>query len=87
MSAHLERMLRSSGREVPVTKRALEINPEHSLMTGLRALHEADPKSPRLAEYAELLHGQALIAEGSPVVDASRFAGLVTQLMVGSVES
>jgi molecular chaperone HtpG len=87
MSAHLERMLRSNGREVPVTKRVLEINPEHSLVAGLRTLHETDPKSPRLAEFAELLHGQALIAEGSPVVDASRFAGLVTQLMVGSVES
>ena len=86
MSAHLERMLRGNGREVPVTKRALEINPEHSLVAGLRSLHETDPKSPRLAEFAELLHGQALIAEGSPVVDASRFAGLVTQLMVGSVE-
>lgn len=86
MSAHLERMLRSNGREVPVTKRVLEINPEHSLVAGLRSLHETEPKSPRLAEFAELLHGQALIAEGSPVVDASRFAGLVTQLMVGSVE-
>ncbi|MDP6740204.1 MAG: molecular chaperone HtpG, partial [Planctomycetota bacterium] len=86
MSAHLERMLRSNGREVPVTKRALEINPEHSLVAGLRSLHATDPKSPRLAEFAELLHGQALIAEGSPVVDASRFASLVTQLMVGSVE-
>ncbi|MBJ77784.1 MAG: molecular chaperone HtpG [Planctomycetes bacterium] len=86
MSAHLERMLRSNGREVPVTKRALEINPEHSLVAGLRSLHATDPKSPRLVEFAELLHGQALIAEGSPVVDASRFASLVTQLMVGSVE-
>jgi molecular chaperone HtpG len=85
MSAHLERMLRSNGREVPVTKRVLEINPEHSLVAGLKSLHETEPKSPRLAEFAELLHGQALIAEGSPVVDASRFAGLVTQLMVGSV--
>ncbi len=85
MSAHLERMMRSSGREVPVTKRALEVNPDHSLVAGLRALHESDPQSPRLAEYAELLHGQALIAEGSPVVDAPRFAGLITRLMVGAV--
>lgn len=87
MSAHLERMLRSSGREIPKSKRALEINPEHSLVKGLKGLYEADPKSDRLGQYAELILGQALIAEGSPVVDAARFAGLVTDLMVQTVEA
>jgi len=86
LSVHLERALRSSGRELPRRKRILELNPEHRLVGGLKKVFDVDPKSPRIAEYAQLLHGQALLAEGSPLPDPARFSKLVTELMVAAVE-
>ncbi len=86
MSPQLARMLASSGRDVPKDKRILELNPDHALFAGLSKLFGVDAKSPRIAEYAELLHGQALIAEGSPLPDPAHFAKLLTELMVGGVK-
>ncbi len=85
MSAHLERMLRRSGQEIPVQKRVLELNPDHPLVGGLQRLHGVDTSSPRIGEYAELLLGQALIAEGSPLPDPARFSKLLSDLMVDAV--
>ena len=36
----------------------------------------------RFADYAELLHGQALLAEGSTLSDPARYAKLVADLML-----
>jgi molecular chaperone HtpG len=35
-------MYRAMGQELPRTKRILELNPEHALVTGLRTAHEAN---------------------------------------------
>ncbi|MCP3916222.1 MAG: molecular chaperone HtpG [bacterium] len=85
MTAHMEALLRRSGQDVPKQKRILEVNPEHALVAGLKGLYDVDPASTRIAEYGELLFGQALIAEGSTVPDPGRFAKLLTELMVGAV--
>jgi len=68
-----------------VQKRVLELNPEHALVGALQRLHAVDSSSPRIAEYAELLLGQALIAEGSPLPDPTRFTKLLSDLMVDAV--
>ncbi len=57
-------MYRAMGQELPRTRRILELNPEHALVTGLRTAHEANADDPALAETAELLYGMALLAEG-----------------------
>lgn len=86
LSGHMERLLRRSGQEVPEQKRVLELNPDHELVKGLVKLHGVDANSPRLGEAAELLHGQALIAEGGAPKDPRRFGQLVTDLLLGSVK-
>ena len=43
---------------------------------------DADPEAPALANYAKLLHGQALLAEGGQLADPAEFARLVADLMV-----
>ncbi len=85
LSGHMERLLRRSGQDVPEQKRVLELNPDHELVKGLLKLHGVDANSPRLVEAAELLHGQALIAEGGAPKDPRRFGQLVTELLLGSV--
>ncbi|MEM6570907.1 MAG: molecular chaperone HtpG [Planctomycetota bacterium] len=86
LSGHMERLLRRSGQEVPTQKRVLELNPEHPIVKGLAKLHGVDAASPRIAETAELLHGQALLAEGGAPKDPKRFGELLTAMMVDSIQ-
>ena len=69
---------------MPKTKRILELNPEHALVSTLDTLHGEEARASEFESYVRLLHGQALIAEGSPVADPAGFAALVTDLMVGA---
>jgi molecular chaperone HtpG len=73
----LERMYRAMGQDGPRTKRILELNPDHPLVTGLRAAHERQADDPALPETAELLYGTALLAEGGELTDPARFARLL----------
>ncbi|MFE9582928.1 molecular chaperone HtpG [Nocardia sp. NPDC006044] len=80
----LERMYRASGQLMPETKRILELNPTHPLVTGLRDAYDtrkddADAgKVPELTETAELLYGTAVLAEGGELKDPARFAHILT---------
>ena len=80
----MERMLRQTGREAPKRRRVLELNPGHPVVARMQALHAGDPRSPRIAQFAQLLHGQALLAEGSPLPDPARFGKLVNELMLAA---
>jgi molecular chaperone HtpG len=81
MSPGLERMLKQSGQDVPSQKRILELNPEHAVLEKLKGLFESNNEEV-LADYAHLLHGQALIAEGSALPDPAGFALRITGLLV-----
>jgi molecular chaperone HtpG len=80
LSPQLEQAFRAAGQQVPKQKRILELNPSHPVLQQLRELH-AGGDTTRFHLFVELLHGQALLAEGSPVPDPARFARLVTELM------
>lgn len=69
----LEKMYRAMGHEVPPTKRILEINPGHPLVSGLRKAHEQGGDQATLTETAELLYGLAVLAEGGELTDPARF--------------
>ncbi|MGH7315474.1 MAG: molecular chaperone HtpG, partial [Candidatus Rokuibacteriota bacterium] len=82
LSPHLEELLRRSGREVPKLKRVLELNPSHPLVTRLQAFHAAHPADERFRRYAELLHGQAILAEGGTLPDPAAFSRRLAELLV-----
>lgn len=82
MSAHMERILRDAGHEVPEQKRILEINPTHAVVKKLQAL--ADGDEARFVQWTGLLHDQALLAEGVLPSDPAGFAKKVADLMAGS---
>ena len=73
----LARMYKAMGQELPPSKRILELNPTHALVTGLRDAHAQRPDDDRLAETAELLYGTAVLAEGGELSDPARFARLL----------
>ena len=77
LSPSMIRMMRAMKQEVPEEKRILEVNAGHPLVEKAKGL-EGDA----FADAVELLFDQALIAEGSPVPNPSRFAKLLTSLMM-----
>jgi molecular chaperone HtpG len=82
LTPQMEKLMKAMGQEVPKTKRILELNPDHAVTAKLEAMFAADPKAEGLKQYAELLYGQALLAEGGVLPDPVRFSTLVTELMV-----
>jgi molecular chaperone HtpG len=73
----LARMYRAMGQELPPTKRILELNPTHPLVTGLQEAHAERQNDEKLAETVELLFGTAVLAEGGELTDPARFARLI----------
>ena len=82
LSPQLEELLRRSGQDVPKVKRVLELNPTHPLVTGLQAFHAAHPADERFTRYAELLYGQAILAEGGTLPDPAGFSRRLAELLV-----
>ena len=82
LSPQIAEMLRRAGQEVPPNKRILELNPSHPILTKLQERFDADKSDPVVGEYANLLYGQAVLAEGGQLEDPADFAKRVAELMV-----
>ena len=84
----LERMYRAMGQAVAHTKRILELNPTHPLVTALRDAHAragdqaSDADTQSLKQSAELLYGLAVLAEGGEIDDPARFSRLIADRLV-----
>ncbi|NLU83053.1 molecular chaperone HtpG [Rhodococcus sp. HNM0569] len=85
MSPTLERLYRASGQPVPVTKRTLELNPDHELVKALESAHSASTDDAELRDTAELLYGMALIAEGGELDDPAAFTRKLAQQLTRSL--
>ena len=77
MSAHQARVLREAGHDIPAQKRILEVNPDHPVVKKLETLTD----DAQFADWASLLHDQALIAEGALPADPGAFAKRLAALM------
>jgi len=73
MSPNLEALLGKAKGEVTRQKRIMEINPDHELVGKMRALHAANPEDPALVDFANILYGYALLAEGSEIPEPQKF--------------
>lgn len=76
-SAHMERMMKAMGQEMPVAKRIMEINPKHAVFGKMKSLSEDKQKL-----WAEILYNEALLNEGTPIADPVKFTKQITSLMV-----
>lgn len=79
---HVARLLEASGASAPPPRRALELNPAHPLVRRLCSLVGDDRE--RFGELVELLHAQALLAEGSPLPSPARFSRLLSRWLTGA---
>jgi len=85
MSAYMEKILKASGQNVPQTKRVLELNMDHPLLTKIKALYEKDKEAPELKEYTNLLLDMAVISEGGKLDNPSRFSKVMGDLLAGAI--
>ena len=85
LSPQMEQMMRAMGQTPPGTKRILELNAEHPLMAKMQGLFDADQTDAKLDDYATLIYGQALLAEGGQLDDPGKFSKLVAELMVQAI--
>ena len=84
-SAHMERVLRAFNQPVPESKRILELNPASPLVEKMLGLVGDESRAADLADLADLLHGQAQLAEGTPLSDPARFNKLVSAYAAAGV--
>jgi molecular chaperone HtpG len=75
LGPQMERLLKSAGQEVTVTKPILELNPEHKIVCKLQEQDDA-----RLQEWTHILYEQALLAEGSQLPDPAAFVQRINTL-------
>ena len=84
-SPQLEKLYRASGQFLPPTKRILELNPDHPLVTALRDARASKGDDESLADTARLLYGMAVIAEGGELDDPAHFAKLLAARLTATV--
>ncbi len=85
-SPNLQRLLKQTRPDtnLPKVKRIMELNADHPVVEMLAKRFAASEKDAKLKDYAQLLLGQALLAEGSELSDPAAFAKLVAELMLHS---
>ncbi|UPG95791.1 molecular chaperone HtpG [Luteibacter aegosomatissinici] len=79
LAPHLARLLREAGQDVPDTKPALELNPEHPLVKRLGS--ETDDT--KAADLANLLLEQAEITAGAQLADPAGFVQRMNRVLLG----
>ena len=80
-SLEMERMYRAQGKDEGVrARRVLELNPAHPVFEALAAAQTAGDAD-KVALYAEVLYGAALVVAGVPLEDPVAFAASVAKLM------
>ncbi len=85
LSPQMEMLMKQMGQSTSHTKRILEVNPAHPLLGKLQKVFDADSKNPLLSDFAKLLYGQALLAEGSPLPDPAAYSQLIAELMMKAI--
>ncbi|MBO0720375.1 MAG: molecular chaperone HtpG [Blastocatellia bacterium] len=81
-SPQVERLLMKGRGGGPKQRRILELNPNHELFNRMLERYQKNNEDEALGEYAELLLGYSLLAEGSEIPDPTRFNRNVINLML-----
>ena len=84
MDLHMERLLAQHKQISEVSKRVLEINPDHPLIGHLSNRVDA---SDDIADSALLLLDQARILEGEPLKNPVEFANRMSRIMTQATAS
>lgn len=82
ISLEMEKLINAMPNDQKIkAEKVLEINPSHPIFETLKKLH-ADGDKDKIAKYAKMLYGQALMIEGMPIANPVEFSNLICELMV-----
>jgi len=81
-SPQMERLLQKGKGGGAKQRRIMEINPKHDIFVKMLERYQNNSQDELLGEYAELLLGYGLLAEGSEMEDPVRFNKLIADLML-----
>lgn len=84
-SPQLERLLQKGKGGGPAQRRIMELNPAHPILEKLQERFAADADDPVIGDYAELLLGYGLLAEGAELPDPAKFNRVMADLMTRAV--
>jgi molecular chaperone HtpG len=73
ISPNLEKLLNQAKGETNRQTRIMEINPDHQIVLKLRDRLKNDAADPLIDDFASILFGYALLAEGSELDDPQKF--------------
>ena len=68
LGTHFENVLRAAGHDVERSKPILEVNVDHPIVGRM-----SDQEGDRFADWAQILHDQALLSEGGQLADPAGF--------------
>jgi molecular chaperone HtpG len=74
-------VMRQAGQDVPKIKRILELNPKHAIVQKLLERFRQDKHDTVVRDYADLIYGQALLAEGSQPTNPAAFSARLAEVM------
>ena len=77
MGAHMERIMKAAGQDMPASLPTFEINAEHALIQRLK--DETDDE--RFSDLSNLLFEQALLSEGGQLEDPATFVHRLNKLL------
>jgi molecular chaperone HtpG len=82
MGSQLQRLLKAAGQDVAEVKPIFELNPEHKLITKLKA----ESNDARFQEWIQILFDQAILAEGGQLKDPAMFVQRINKLLLELAE-
>jgi molecular chaperone HtpG len=85
LTPRMQKMLEQLGHKPPKIKPILELNPEHPLIPKLQTIFAESKADPRLALYAQLLLGQAHLADSGQLPDPIAFSRALSDVMLHGV--
>jgi molecular chaperone HtpG len=85
LSPRMHKLLEQLGQKPPKAKHILELNPDHALIPKLQAIFKESPTDPRLKLYAELLLGQAHLADSGQLPNPVGFSKALGDVMLQAV--
>ena len=85
MSPNLEKLINQAKGEANRQKRIMEINPDHEIVSKMGARLKENADDPVLEDYANILFGYAMLAEGSELDDPQKFNQAILRLMTRAI--
>ena len=77
-SANMERLLQAAGQQIPESKRILELNMDHPIIS----LIQKEKDEEKLKSWSNYLFGQSIVAEGGKLDDPAAFVQNINQTLL-----